>query len=124
MSGFSNPQAPSAAASGAAFGLPSGSNTATTAAAATAPTPSSGVAFTPGASQDCMLYVAVIATTLGTAKITMGPSTGAEFTPVPVVNLVASMGDIYAIRVPAGWKVVATLTGVTVAFGACLAVPC
>jgi hypothetical protein len=90
----------------------------------TAPAPVSGVAFTPSATQDTMIYIAANFTTVGTFKVTMGPTTGAENTPFPVANEVAASSDVAQMRVPAGWKVVATLTGVTVAFGTCLSIPC
>lgn len=90
----------------------------------TNPVPVSGAAFTPDANQDCMLYVSITATTAGTYALTMGPTTGAENAIITARNLVAASGVDIAVRVPAGWKVVVTLTGVTVAFGACTAVLC
>lgn len=90
----------------------------------TSPVPVSGAAFTPSATQDTMLYISANFTTVGTIKVTMGPTTGAENTPCPVLNELAGTSDVAQLRVPAGWKVVATLTGVTVAFGTCLSVPC
>ncbi len=79
--------------------------------------PSSGVAFTPLSSSASMVYIPVIATTTGTAKVTMGPSTGAENNVFPALNMVALSAETFTLRVPAGWKVVVTITGTTVAIG-------
>ncbi len=97
-------------------GLGAGSDTSGVAAFTTA-TPSSGVALTPLATSDAMVSLPIVATTTGTAKVTIGPSTGAENTHVPVSALVALLGLNYTLRVPKGWKVVITITGVTVAIG-------
>ncbi len=100
-----------------------GTNTAT-GAGATTPVVSSGVAFTPSTTLDTMVYVPVAATTTGTVKITMGPSTGAENTPIPTSALVASSEPTLSLRVPGGWKVVVTITGVTVTIGTVTVVTC
>jgi hypothetical protein len=88
------------------------------------PSPVSGTAFTPNANTDCTLYIPIVATTTGTVTITMGPTTGAERTPVPTSNLVALSEPTYMLRVPQGWKVIITITGITVSIGGCTAVSC
>jgi hypothetical protein len=81
-------------------------------------TPSSGASFVPNLYVPTNVYVPVAATTSGTVKITMGPSSGTENTPVPVSNLVALSEPTFTLaRVPAGWKVIVTITGTTVAIG-------
>lgn len=83
----------------------------------TTASPSSGAAFTPLSTSDATVYIPVAATTTGTVKVTMGPSTGAENTIVPVSNLVALSEPTFTVRVPLGWKVVITITGTTVVIG-------
>lgn len=95
-----------------------------TAAVATTPAVTSGVGFIPSALADTMVYVPVAATTTGTVTITMGPTTGAENTPVPASNLVALSEPCFTLRVPAGWTVIVTKTGTTVAIGTVTAIPC
>jgi hypothetical protein len=87
------------------------------------PSITSGVGFIPSKYQDCDLYVPVVATTTGTVAITMGPTTGSENTPYPSQNLLVGMGQTLDLKVPAGWTVIATITGVTVAFGTATVIP-
>lgn len=84
----------------------------------TAPAITSGAAFTPNATFDAVVQVNLAATTLGTLAVTYGPTTGAENTWLPSANAVAGSDLITTLYVPAGWKVVATATGVTVALSA------
>lgn len=100
-----------------------GTSTAT-GAAVTTPVVSSGAAFIPSATLDTMVYIPIAATTTGTVKITYGPSTGAENTPVPTSNLVALSEPAFTLRVPAGWKVVVTIVGTTVAIGTVTVTTC
>ncbi len=95
----------------------SGGSDTTGIAAFTTATPSSGVAFTPLATSDSIVYIPVAATTTGTVTITMGPSTGAENPVVPSSNLVALSEPTFTLLVPKNWKVVVTKTGTTVAIG-------
>ena len=74
----------------------------------------SGAAVTPNATSDSLVNVNVAATTVGTVTVTYGPVTGAENVWCPSTALLAGMGESIALRVPAGWKMVVTLTGVTV----------
>ena len=78
----------------------------------------------PNATKDTMVYIPINATTVGTYKVTMGPTTGTENTPVPVSNLAASTELTVTLRVPAGWTFIVTITGVTVAIGTVTAVTC
>ncbi len=122
-SGFNVP--PTSAAPGVPFTLPAGSNTNAAATAGySTPAPVSGTPFTPNATTDCMLYLNLVFTTVGTWAITMGPSSGSEHVIAPTLNAGAVTGEQATLRVPAGWKVVCTLTGTTVAFGTCAAVAC
>lgn len=76
----------------------------TTPAAVSAPAVTSGTAFTPNGTLDTTVYAHTGATT----KITMGPTTGAEYT----VCATAPAG-LLTVRVPGGWKVVVTSTTIT-----------
>ena len=94
-----------------------GLNTANHAAFST-PAIVSGSAFTPNATFDTIVQIDLAATTLGTLTVTYGPTTGAENTWLPAANVVAGSDIVSTLPVPAGWKVVATATGVTVALSA------
>ncbi|MGH9654942.1 MAG: hypothetical protein ACRD6B_15920 [Bryobacteraceae bacterium] len=77
----------------------------------TAPTPSvlnvsSGVAFQPSATQDTMIYGQDIPAAGGVVVITMGPSTGSEYT----VGQFQSDYGYPVLRVPVGWQVVMSQT--------------
>ena len=87
------------------------------------PSISSGGGFIPSQYQDCDLYVPVVATTAGTVTITMGPATGAEQTPYPSQRLLLGGDQTLPVHVPAGWTVIATVTGVTVTFGTATVIP-
>ena len=95
-----------------------------TAACATVSTPAvtSGTAFTPSTTLDTMVYVQTNATTAGTYSITMGPTTGAEHVIATGVKQLVGSDDLTSFRVPAGWKVVITVTSVTI--GHVLVVTC
>lgn len=73
-----------------------------------------GVAFTPSATDDCVVQVTAEATTAGTFGVSYGPVNGTEHQWLPVTNLLAGSGLPSTLWVPTGWKVVATTTGVTV----------
>jgi hypothetical protein len=76
----------------------------------TAVTVTSGSAFTPATGSDCEIFF--IVTAAGTLTMTYGPSTGAEN---PLVTAVAvPLGASFTKRIPAGWKVVITLTTATI----------
>ena len=60
------------------------------------------------------MVISAAATTAGTVAVTYGPTTGAENTWNAAINLLAGMGEDITLYVPAGWKVIATTTGVTV----------
>lgn len=80
----------------------------------TTPTPTSGTAFTPSATADCVLYIKC--TTSTSLTVTIGPSTGAEHTIVGAVT--APVGGFYPITVPMNWKVIVTGTIADFTFGA------
>lgn len=73
----------------------------------------SGTAFTPSATTDAMVYIQTNAKTAGSYKITMGPTTGAEHAVATTVAQVVGSDDVTTVRVPAGWKMVVTVTSVT-----------
>jgi hypothetical protein len=98
-------------------GMDAGSNTGDFATFTTNAAVSSGVAFTPLATSDSVIYVPVNATTAGTVVITMGPSTGAENAVIPTSNIVALSEPVYTLRVPMNWKVIVTKAGTTVVIG-------
>ena len=75
-------------------------------------TPSSGVAFTPNANQNAMIYLPVSAgSAAATVTITYGPSTGKENTIVSATPIAGSSSALYTLLVPANWKVIITTTG-------------
>ncbi|MDA8311450.1 MAG: hypothetical protein M0Z46_12725 [Actinomycetota bacterium] len=86
------------------------------------PTVASGVAFTPSATTDSMLYVQTDAAVAGTYTITMGPTTGAEHVVATAVKQLVGSDDLTTVRVPASWKVIVTV--VTVTIGHVLVVTC
>jgi hypothetical protein len=105
--------------------MQSGSGTNTAAAAVvTTPAVTSGVAFTPNATKDAMVYFQLNAAAAGSYTLTMGPSTGAENTVANAATITIGNDDLVTLRVPAGWKVVLTLTTVTLAGGNALVVTC
>jgi len=81
--------------------------------AVTAPSVTSGSAFTPSATADSMLYL-TYATAGSVTSVTMGPSTGAENT-VYGQSIVGVTGFSQSLRVPIGWKVVVTTVTATIA---------
>ena len=83
-----------------------------------APIITSGVAFTPNATFTTLVQIDLAATTLGSLKVTFGPTTGAENTWLPTANVVAGSDIVSTLWVPNGWLVIATATGVTVALSA------
>lgn len=89
-----------------------------------APAPVSGVAFTPSANADCMLYLTFTTATTLTFALTIGPTTGGENSIYP--NLATYNGAVqnFAVRVPAGWKVVATWATGALAAGGVVVVTC
>jgi len=91
-----------------------GTNTAG-AANITSPAPASGVAFTPSATNDSTVYFQVNAAAAGSYTLTMGPTTGAENTVASAVAMLIGSDALVTLRVPATWKVVITLTSVTLA---------
>lgn len=125
MSGFPQP-APSVAAgatAAGAFGVTgtlseNGGLNSSAHAAVTNPAIVSATPFTPSATFDTVVVITTSATTAGTVAVTYGPTTGAENTWTAAVNLLAGMGEDITLFVPAGWKVVATTTGVTVGLAA------
>jgi hypothetical protein len=91
------------------------SNTSTTA-TATTPSVASGVAFTPNATEDSMVYLEVVTTLVGALTLTMGPTTGAETELVTAATLAAAADTVFGgYKVPAGWLVIATWTGTSTA---------
>lgn len=80
--------------------------------AVTAPSVSSGVAFTPCATSNAQVTFQLSGTT-GTYILTYGPSTGAENSLGSAVPNVTGEGALVSFMVPKGWKVVLTLTTVT-----------
>lgn len=73
----------------------------------------SGTAFVPSELIDCELSFNVIASVAGSYEVTFGPSTGAEYTITSGTALLAGSDDFFSKRIPAGWKVIVTLTSVT-----------
>lgn len=78
------------------------------------PTITSGTAFVPNGEVDSELSFNVVASTAGSYKVTYGPFTGAEYTITGGTSLVAGGDDFFCKRIPAGWKVIVTLTSVTI----------
>lgn len=89
-------------------------NSATLNSVVSSPAVSSGVAFTPSANFDTMVYVQLNATVAGSFTVTMGPSTGAENTLANAVAMLINSDLVFTARVPATWKVVVTVTSVTI----------
>lgn len=83
--------------------------------AVTTPSVSSGVAFTPNAQQNSDVYVQLAAGGAGSVTVTMGPSTGAESTLTSALAVASGAPPMLRYRVPAGWKLVVTVTTVTIA---------
>ncbi len=79
----------------------------------TTPTVTSGAAFTPSTTSNSMVTFQVNATVAGSYTLTMGPSTGAEITVGNGVAMVAGSDDVVTLLVPRGYRVVLTLTSVT-----------
>lgn len=73
----------------------------------------SGSAFVPSNYLDCELSFNVVASVAGSYEVTFGPSTGAEYTITSGTALLAGSDDFFSKRIPAGWKVIVTLTSVT-----------
>lgn len=80
----------------------------------TTPTITSGTAFEPNANVDSELSFTIGAAAAGSYSVTYGPSTGAENTIVSSAALVAGSSGYFCKRIPAGWKVIVTLTSVTI----------
>jgi hypothetical protein len=80
----------------------------------TTPAPVSGTAFTPGSgTTDNMVYFQLAGGAAGTYTITIGPTTGAENSIANAVALVSGQTALVTVRVPAGWKVIITLSVAT-----------
>lgn len=79
-----------------------------------APTVSSGVAFTPSTTKNAQVTFQFAAAT-GSYTLTYGPSTGAENTLGSAVATLINESALVSFMVPKGWKVVLTLTTVTLA---------
>lgn len=78
----------------------------------TAPSVTSGVAFTPSTTKNSQVTFQLAGIT-GSYSITYGPSTGAENAVATNVPTLLNVGDVVSFMVPKGWKVVLTLTTVT-----------
>ena len=85
------------------------------AAVVSSPAPGSGVAFTPSATSDSVLYVQLTAAAAGSYTITLGPTTGAENTIASADAVVIGESVNQTIYVPKGWKVVVTAVTITIA---------
>lgn len=88
-----------------------------TSAAAAVSTPAvvSGTAFTPSATTDAMVYYQLTAAAAGSYTVTYGPTTGAENTLANAAAVVIGESVVGAVYVPKGWKVVITVTTITIA---------
>ena len=80
----------------------------------TAPAVSSGVAFTPSTTKNSQVTFQINGVT-GSYTITYGPTTGAENTLASAVPTLLNVGSVESFMVPKNWKVVLTLTTVTLA---------
>ena len=80
----------------------------------TAPSVSSGVAFTPSATSNAQVTFQFAAAT-GSYTLTYGPSTGAEHALATGAATLINEAGVVSFMVPKGWKVVLTLTTVTLA---------
>jgi hypothetical protein len=96
--------------------LRGGTNTSISTAVST-PTVSSGVAFTPSANVDTTVYFQIAGGAVGSYTLTMGPTTGAENAIATAVPCLTGTGQLVTLRVPAGWKVVLTLSVATLTGG-------
>ena len=80
----------------------------------TNPTVTSGSAFQPSATSNCVVYFQINGA--GSYTLTMGPSTaGTDVTVASAVALAASTDQLVELTVPMGWNVVLTLTTATLA---------
>lgn len=79
----------------------------------TTPAVTSGTAFTPAAVPSTV-YFQINATVAGSYTLTMGPTTGAENTIGSAVAMVVGSDDLVTLDVPANWKVVLTVSSVTI----------
>jgi hypothetical protein len=95
-------------------GFPNGGGGSNGVPGVTSPVVSSGVAFTPFAAGNAMVYIQLNAAAAGSYTITMGPNTGAENTIANAVAMVLGSDELVTLMVPGGWKVVATLVTVTI----------
>jgi hypothetical protein len=73
---------------------------------------SSGVAFTPSTTKNAQVTFQFAAAT-GSYTLTYGPSTGAENTLASGAATLINEASVLSFMVPKGWKVVITLTTVT-----------
>jgi hypothetical protein len=80
----------------------------------TSPVVTSGAAFTPSTTRNSSVAIQFAGIT-GSYSITYGPTTGAENTVASAVPTLLNVGELVSFMVPAGWKVVVTLTTVTIA---------
>lgn len=78
----------------------------------TAPAVTSGVAFTPSTTKNAQVTFQLAAAT-GSYTLTYGPSTGAENTLASAAATLINESTLVSFMVPKGWKVVITLTTVT-----------
>ena len=92
--------------------IASSGNDTSAGATCTAPSVSSGVAFTPSATTNSQVSFQ-LSGTAGSYILTYGPSTGAEHSIGNAVADVTGEGSLINFMVPKGWKVVLTLTTVT-----------
>ena len=80
----------------------------------TAPSVSSGVAFTPSTTKNAQVTFQLAGIT-GSYTVTYGPSAGTENTLASAVPTLSNVGDVVSFMVPKAWKMVITLTTVTLA---------
>lgn len=92
----------------------SAGNDTSSGATVTAPSVSSGVAFTPSTTKNAQVTFQFAAAT-GSYTLTYGPSTGAENTLASAAATLINESAVVSFMVPKGWKVVLTLTTVTLA---------
>ena len=77
------------------------------------PAVTSGTAFAPSLISNATIYFQINAAVAGSYTLTMGPSTGAEYTIGSAVAMLVGSDDLVTLVVPRGWLVVLTLTSVT-----------
>ncbi len=79
------------------------------------PTVTSGTAFTPSVASNATVYFQINTSTVtaGSYKLTMGPTTGAEHTIGSAVAMLVGSDTLVTLIVPRAWRVVLTLTSVT-----------